>query len=211
MKVSFNDILLPNPQYPSKPRKINIEVNQSGLLLLPPSSGKTLLFEHIIGVRDKIPGEILINNIRVDLDLKSKFFELRKKMGILFEIPVLISNLTLHENLRLILKNASTSNGENHSQDRISTFLKRFRLEKFSGSRPSELTQSQKKVAAFIMAIIHKPELLIWDEPHFNFDEDIKLEVKKELNNLTSRNGLMLGISSSPTAFENINLENYTL
>ncbi|MCR9205522.1 MAG: hypothetical protein NXH75_13145, partial [Halobacteriovoraceae bacterium] len=64
---------------------------------------------------------------------------------------------------------------------------------------PAEMTQNQLKVGAFLMAIIHEPHLLIWDEPHMNFPDDVQPKIKKELQKLEERNGILLGFSSSET------------
>ncbi|MCR9205958.1 MAG: hypothetical protein NXH75_15350, partial [Halobacteriovoraceae bacterium] len=106
MRVTFQNLTIPKLKDEGEEKVLNIQVNESSLLVLPPSRGKTFLFEHIIGLRKKFDGEIKINGIIVDLELDSRFFDFRKKIGILFENPVFLSNLNLEDNLKLILKNS---------------------------------------------------------------------------------------------------------
>lgn len=211
MKIKFESLTIPKLNEKAPEREINLEIHESSILNLPPSQGKTYLFEHIIGLRKKFSGDIKINGIKVDLELDSGFFDLRKKMGILFEKPVFLSNLSLEENLRLILRNSHQNFKETQIHKMILSELKKFNLYEFSKCRPAELTQNQLKVGAFIMAMIHKPLLLIWDEPHSNFPDEIIPTIKKDIEELTERNGVLLGFSSSTKFAQDYDMRNIAL
>lgn len=211
MIVTFKDLTIPKLKEEGEVKILNIQVNESSLLVLPPSRGKTFLFEHIIGLRKKFDGEIQINGIKVDLELDSGFFSLRKKIGILFEKPVFLSNLNLEDNLKLILKNSDHLHTDTQIHEIVHESLKRFRIQDCALLRPAEMTQNQLKVGAFLMAIIHEPHLLIWDEPHMNFPDDVQPIIKNELNKLKERNGLMLGFSSSEVFAQENQLQSVVL
>lgn len=211
MKVKFHEVTIPKLQEKGSDRVLNIEVNESCVLVLPPSQGKTFLFEHLIGLRKKFEGEIKINGIKVDLELHSGFFEFRKKIGILFEKPVFLSNLNLEENLKLILRNSHLSYTETQIHKMVHTALRNFGLKDCAEARPAEMTQNQLKVGAFIMAIIHEPQLLVWDEPNMNFPDEVQPIIKKEIQKLKERNGIMLGFSSSESFAKENNLQSVVL
>lgn len=197
MSLNFENVVIPKLKEGSKERILNLKVEKSVFFVLPPSEGKTYLFEHIIGLRKNFSGKIKIQNILVDLELEGEFFEARKRMGIIFEKPVLLSNLSVEENLKLILKSSSQNLSLQETINRVSTYLKRFHLEEFIAKRPSELTQNQLKVISFIMGVIHKPEILIWDEPKSDFPPNILEEIHNELNQVEIRKGIFLGLTST--------------
>lgn len=211
MKVKFEGLTIPKLNESSPERALDLEVNEPCVLNLPPSQGKTYLFEHIIGLRKKFSGNIKINGVKVDLELNSGFFDLRKKMGIIFEKPVFISNLSLEDNLRLILRNSHQNHKETQIHKIIHTALKKYRLSEFAKARPAELTQNQLKVGAFVMAIIHNPLLLVWDEPHSNFPDEIIPIIKKDIEELIERKGLFLGFSSSMGFAQDFQMRNVAL
>jgi ABC-type transporter Mla maintaining outer membrane lipid asymmetry ATPase subunit MlaF len=211
MKIKFEGLTIPKLNEKAPEREINLEIHESSILNLPPSQGKTYLFEHIIGLRKKFLGSIKINGVKVDLELDSGFFELRKKLGILFEKPVFLSNLSLEENLRLILRNSHQNFKETQIHKIIISELKKYNLYEYAKSRPAELTQNQLKVGAFIMAMVHQPHLLIWDEPHSNFPDEILPTIKRELEELKERNGILLGFSSSASFAQDHQMRNIAL
>lgn len=211
MKIKFEGLAIPRLNEKAPERELNLEVHDSSILNLPPSQGKTFLFEHIIGLRKKFQGDIKINGVKVDLELNSGFFDLRKKMGIIFEKPVFLSNLSLEENLRLILRNSHQNFKETQIHKMIHKELRKFNLLEFAKCRPAELTQNQLKVGAFIMAMIHEPLLLVWDEPHSNFPDETLPAIKKELEELINRNGILLGFSSSTSFASDHNMRNIAL
>jgi ABC-type multidrug transport system ATPase subunit len=211
MKVSFEKVIIPKISQDGHERELDLTLESSIIFLLPPSQGKTLLFEHIIGLKKDIDGDILINDIPVDLDLEGRFFLERKKIGIIFENPVLLSNLDVKDNLQLILKNSIKELTPAQMDTIVHKTLDDYSLGHTINLRPSELTQNQLRIISFIMGTIHEPELLIWDEPTTNFPEKVNQQFKKELKALTDRKGLFIGLTSSERVADNFNLEKRAL
>ncbi len=132
-------------------------------------SGKSTLLKCISGLLKPTKGEVRwsLDNHQVNKN------ELRKKTGFVAPYVQLYEELTVRENLRFILdiRESDPKNG-------IDELLEELDAGHFSDSRFGELSTGQQQRVKLAAALIHKPRILILDEPGSNLDEKGKRAVK---------------------------------
>lgn len=135
----------------------------------PSGCGKSTLLNLVGGLDRPSSGNILIENRSVTHASAGEWTRLRREMiGIVFQAFHLIPGLTVTENvaLPLLLK------GEQGSSvaDRVQEVLQTVGVEARRSHRPSELSGGEQQRVAIARAIVHRPRLLLADEPTGNLD-----------------------------------------
>jgi ABC-type multidrug transport system ATPase subunit len=132
-------------------------------------SGKSTLLKCISGLLKPTGGDVLW---RVDQHQINKD-ELRKKIGFVAPYVQLYEELSVRENLRFILDLRVTN-----FKNGIDELLDELDAGHFSDSAFGELSTGQQQRVKLAAALIHKPRILILDEPGSNLDEKGKQAVK---------------------------------
>ena len=89
----------------------------------------------------------------------------RATVGMAFQNPVLLEWRTILANVMLPLEIVPTKMSKADQKDRARHLLKLVGLEGFEDKRPSELSGGMRQRASLCRALVHKPEVLILDEP----------------------------------------------
>ncbi|WP_375261130.1 ABC transporter ATP-binding protein [Palleronia sp.] len=89
----------------------------------------------------------------------------RATVGMAFQNPVLLEWRTILANVMLPLEIVPTKMSKADQQERARYLLKLVGLEGFEDKRPSELSGGMRQRASLCRALVHKPEVLILDEP----------------------------------------------
>lgn len=146
----------------------------------PSGSGKSTLM-HILGGMDRPDsGKILVEGEDVTLALfnepMSTIFR-RDKIGFVFQSFNLLSALTAEENvaLPLILSGA----GKREIKQKTDEMLQFVNLYERRKHRPNQLSGGQQQRVAIARALIHRPPILLADEPTGNLDMKTTEEILK--------------------------------
>ena len=147
---------------------VSLEVKAGEVVLLTGGngSGKSTLLKCIYNLLPLWQGSIWFENERID---KTKPSDLIRK-GIVY-IPqkdFCFENLTVEENLKI----AGTILPKNELKSRIENVLTLTGLEAMKKRKPFNLSGGEKKLLAFGMGLIHKPKLVLFDEPLAGIDEN---------------------------------------
>lgn len=105
-----------------------------------------------------------------------------KKIGFLFQDSTLIQALTLRENLVF-----SQGVGGKKDSSQVDALLKRFGLEDRADFFPHQLSGGQRRRAMAARALLHKPSLILADEPTNDLDEHWSMEIIKALQEEAAR------------------------
>ncbi|WP_373438434.1 ABC transporter ATP-binding protein [Metamycoplasma equirhinis] len=150
-------------------------------------AGKTTTIKTIIGLYTKYTGEILIDGI------SSKEESSKSIIGYVPEVANFPKELTTNAYLKYL---ALLSNIDSKiAQNRIDEMLKKFGIYDLKNKCPYSFSSGQKKKVLLIQALIHKPKLLILDEPSANLDPTARFELFTLLNEL-KKEGVTIFISS---------------
>lgn len=123
----------------------------------PSGCGKSTLTRLIAGLMKPDTGEVWLHGERV----KSP----RKTVGMAFQNPVMLEWRTILENVMLPLEIVAPRMSRAQREERARQLLALVGLEGFEAKRPSQLSGGMRQRASLCRAIVHKPEVLIMDEP----------------------------------------------
>ncbi|WP_136440126.1 ABC transporter ATP-binding protein [Pacificoceanicola onchidii] len=123
----------------------------------PSGCGKSTLTRLVAGLMKPDEGEVWLHGELV----KSP----RKTVGMAFQNPVMLEWRTILENVILPLEIVAPRMSKADKTERAMELLALVGLEGFENKRPSELSGGMRQRASLCRAIVHKPDVLIMDEP----------------------------------------------
>ena len=134
-------------------------------------AGKTTTFRMIMGLLDKTKGSITLDGHEID-------YSQTDKIGFLTEDRSLLPTKTVLEQAIYygVLKGLTPLEVE----DRLDEYLKEFNIEEYKNKKIKELSKGNQQKIQFILSVIHKPKLLILDEPFSGLDP-INVEMFKKV------------------------------
>lgn len=143
---------------------IELEAGSSCVLLGPSGSGKTTLLSILGCLLTPTAGRLRIAGQAVAFDQLGALTELRRKsIGFVFQHAQLLPFLTVEANLRVVCQNAGLTSDE--SRDRITHLTTRLSIDGYLKRLPSDLSGGQRQRVAIARALLHKPPILLADEP----------------------------------------------
>lgn len=149
---------------------VDLEIHKGEFISLVGQSGagKSTLISLLIGEEKPDSGRILIDDIDVSQIRTSDIPYLRRKIGVVFQDIKLLPNRTALENVSFALE----VSGEPASliKKEAPKVLELVGLIDKSKAFPHEMSGGEKQRVAIARAMIHKPVLLLADEPTGNLD-----------------------------------------
>ena len=151
----------------------------------PNGAGKTSIIKVILGLYKNKTGEIIINNY----NLKNNYVLAISNVGAIIENPDPYMYMTGYENLMIAAKIY------NLSRERVQEVIELVELEKSINLKVSKYSLGMKQRLGIALAIIHKPKILILDEPTNGLDPTGIIKLNMLLKKL-SKQGISIIISS---------------
>ncbi|MCP1197945.1 ABC transporter ATP-binding protein [Notoacmeibacter sp. MSK16QG-6] len=144
----------------------------------PSGCGKSTLTRLIAGLMRPDAGEVWLHGERV--------VSPRRTVGMAFQNPVLLEWRTILDNVILPLEIVATKMPRKQRVARAEELLAMVGLSGFEGKRPSELSGGMRQRASLCRAIVHKPDVLIMDEPFGALDNFTREDLWQTMRNLRS-------------------------
>ena len=164
---------------------LQVAAGESVALLGRSGSGKSSLLNLMAGLDRPTSGQLKINGRELSrLSSRALSAYRRRDIGIVFQSFRLIPQRTALENVELPLTLDGVSRGERRR--RATEALEQVGLRDRLGHRPEELSGGEQQRVALARAIVHRPPLLLADEPTGNLDAATAETVLALLNQLTS-------------------------
>lgn len=165
----------------------SIEEGEIFGILGPRNSGKTTMLSLICGLTHMTDGDILIDGLSLKTDYKNAI----TKVGALIGSPKLFNHLTCFDNLRYY-----ANFYKDITDDDISNYARLIGFEPFLKKKISKCPNEIKQKVGIAQSIIHKPKLLIIDDPFRNLDIREVGVMSSLLKLLAEREKIALIISS---------------
>src|SRR5450631_6745 len=131
-------------------------------------SGKSTLLKLAMGLMRPDSGRIFALGGEVTRMSEQELFELRRRVGIVFQESALFDSLKVYENVAFRLMEEKTPAEE--IERRVREVLRFVELEPTYDMRPSELSGGMRRRVAIARAIITEPEVLLYDSPTGGLD-----------------------------------------
>ncbi len=161
-------------------------------LLGPNGAGKTTTLLMVLGVVSPDAGSVVICGRRLGRG-RSRAAE---DVGFAAGYLPLAERLRVREYLRLY----GNLYGLVDPADAIDAGLARFRIEHLADAMGTELSSGQKTLVGIVRATLHRPRLLVLDEPTASLDPDVALRVRTGLRALCEEAGSSLLVTSHDMA-----------
>jgi cell division transport system ATP-binding protein len=130
--------------------------------------GKTTLIKMLIGDEKPSLGKILVDDVNIT-DMSEKTLQLsRRLIGVVFQDYKLLLKKTVYENVAFAMEVCGES--DHHIHARVPEVLELVGVLKKQQNFPLELSGGEQQRVAIARALVHKPRLLIADEPTGNLD-----------------------------------------
>ena len=162
-------------------RDLNIAIPQHSFCAVvgPSGCGKSTLTRLIAGLMFPDQGEVWLHGELV----KSP----RKTVGMAFQNPVLLEWRTILQNVILPLEIVAPSMPKKDREARALELLALVGLSGFENKRPSELSGGMRQRASLCRAIVHKPDVLIMDEPFGALDAFTREDLWQTMHDLREK------------------------
>lgn len=168
---------------------LQIEAGTTVAIAGPSGSGKTSLLLLLSGLERPDAGVIrLAGNVLSDMSGDELADLRRDQIGIIFQSFHLLPSLTALENVALPLQMADRDNASGLALD----MLARVGLATRANHRPSQLSGGEQQRVAIARALVHRPSLLLADEPTGNLDDQTAQSVRELLFQLNQEFGTTL-------------------
>jgi phospholipid/cholesterol/gamma-HCH transport system ATP-binding protein len=163
----------------------------------PSGTGKTTLLKHITGQMRASTGEVRVDGLNVAKLSRQALFDLRERIGYLFQNSALLTDLDVFENVAFPLRQ-HTRLPEVLIRNIVLTKLQAVGLRGAASLLPSELSGGMARRVALARAIVFDPMLILYDEPFVGLDPIALNQVLKLIRTLNET----LGITSVLVAHE---------
>lgn len=165
---------------------VDLRVRQGKItaVLGPSGTGKTTLLRLLGGQLAPDSGRIQVFGQEVDKLERRALFDLRKRMGVLFQSGALFTDMNVYENVAFPLR-VHKELPESMVQDLVLIKLEAVGLRGAKHLMPSELSGGMTRRVALARAIALDPELLMYDEPFVGQDPismGVLVQLIKRLN-----------------------------
>jgi cell division transport system ATP-binding protein len=163
---------------------LEIEKGEFVYLLGKTGSGKSSLLKTIYGDLPLQSGSGSVSGYDL-AQLKRKDIPfLRRKLGIVFQDFQLLSDRTIFENLKFVMK-ATGWKEEEKIKARVKEVLTKVGLENKEHKMPHELSGGEQQRVSIARALINEPEIILADEPTGNLDPETSEEILKLLREIS--------------------------
>ena len=165
-----------------------MSASSSVALLGDSGSGKSTLLHLIAGLERPDSGEILFDGQRMHAASESALAAVRRsQLSLVFQQFHLISTLTILDNIKFQAALCQRLDPLYEAE-----LIERLDLGSQLKKYPHQLSRGQQQRVAIARSLLHKPQLVLADEPTGNLDENSSLEIMGLFSNLVKQAGSSL-------------------
>ena len=141
---------------------MQVEAGDFVSIIGPSGCGKSTLIRMLDGIIQPSGGELYLDGQK--LDTSKKFpREVLRKMGFIFQKPNMLPWYTIRQNVAL--PNRIIGNTSKEDEEYVDYLLNMVGLSEYRDAYPIEVSGGALQRAGVIRAMVHKPEILLMDEP----------------------------------------------
>ena len=148
-------------------------------LLGPNGAGKTTFLRILASLSRPSVGEVIVAGYR----LPHEAAQVRARLGVVSHLPLLYEDLTAEENMRFYARMYGISKMEN----RITDVLEMVGLEKRRRDLVRTFSRGMQQRLAIGRAVLHDPEVMLFDEPYTGLDQDASSMLDQVLRSVAAQ------------------------
>ena len=154
-----------------------VEANAFVAVVGTSGCGKSTLLDIVAGLAEPTFGEVRIDGVPVTGPGRDR--------GVVFQSYSLFEWMTVEENIRFALEKSALTKAE--KAERVAHFVQAVGLSGFAGAYPKQLSGGMRQRVAIARALVHRPSILLMDEPFGALDaqtrgmmQELLLEIWEE-------------------------------
>lgn len=179
-------------------RRIDLTIRPGEFITImgPSGAGKSSLLNVLAMLDDQWKGEFWFDGVAVHaLNRKERARVARERIGMVFQSYHLLDDLTVAENIDLPLTYKDIPRAER--QALVADTLDRFNIVGKKDLFPNQLSGGQQQLVGIARAVIHKPSLLLADEPTGNLHSTQAKEIMEMFQLLNEQGTTIVQVSHS--------------
>ena len=179
-------------------RRINLEIRDGEFITImgPSGAGKSSLLNVLALLDDGWEGEYWFREDAIHAMKRKQRGEVAKRnVGMVFQSYHLLDDLTVQENIDLPLSYKDIPRKER--QGLVADTLDRFQIVAKKDLYPSQLSGGQQQLVGIARAVIHKPPLLLADEPTGNLHSGQAREIMELFRDLNQHGTTIVQVTHS--------------
>lgn len=156
---------------------LSIQPGEFVTLLGPSGSGKSTTLAMVAGFELPTSGQIYFNKKEITHLVTHK-----RGLGMVFQGYALFPHMTVFENVAFPLRLRGMKDAQVRA--RVAETLESVSLEPYAARRPSALSGGQQQRVALARALVHRPPILLMDEPLSALDKNLRGQMQAEIRRL---------------------------
>ena len=147
----------------------SVEAGESVAIIGRSGTGKSVLIKHLVGLLSPDEGAVRVEGQDLVGMSERQMLSVRQKFGMLFQGAALFDSMNVHENIAFPLRRSGVTDGAEINR-RVESVLGLVELPGVGGKMPSELSGGMQKRVGLARAIVHRPQIILYDEPTTGLD-----------------------------------------
>ena len=149
---------------------VSLDVQEGETVAVIGSSGvgKSVLLKTIVGLLVPDDGQVEVDGQVVTELSREELYELRRRVGYVFQFAALFDSMTVWENMTMGLRRMGMP--EDEQRERVEESLRLVDMVGFEDQIPGELSGGQRKRIGLARAVVTEPKYLLYDEPTTGLD-----------------------------------------
>jgi len=170
---------------------LTVEPGEIFSLLGPSGCGKTTMLQCIAGLETPDAGSIHIDNQAVFSSRDSVLTPANERgLGMVFQSYAIWPHMTVAENVAFPLQQRGQRFSRAEIEQKVSDALAMVKLQEYADRPAPQLSGGQQQRVALARSLVHKPRLLLLDEPLSNLDAKLRDSMRVELKQLINTLGI---------------------
>ena len=157
-------------------------------------AGKSSLLKTMYGELPVKEGEARVLDYELQKLRRKHQPALRRKLGIIFQDFQLLTDRTVEQNLRFVLKATGWKN-EVEIRQRIEEVLNEVQMQTKGYKFPHELSGGEQQRISIARAILNKPEIILADEPTGNLDTETSRHITALLHQICEQGSTVVMVT----------------
>ena len=168
--IRFDQVCKDYPGSAGALTDVSFAVSPGELLFLngPSGAGKSTLLKLIAGIERPSRGSVMVGGQDIGGLRRAALPYLRRRLGLIFQQQRLLPDRSVVANVMLPLLVTGAARSEAHKRSLLA--LDRVGLADKAGNAPETLSGGEQQRATIARAIVHRPQIILADEPTANLD-----------------------------------------
>jgi phospholipid/cholesterol/gamma-HCH transport system ATP-binding protein len=148
---------------------LEVDEGETMVIIGYSGTGKSVAIKHIVGLLCPDRGTVFVDGLEVPDLPRDQLYELRSRIGYVFQFAALFDSLTVGENVAMALRKMRTLS-ESEIAKRVTESLALVDLPDSESKYPAELSGGMRKRVGIARAIAKRPKYILYDEPTTGLD-----------------------------------------